>query len=89
MAGVVWAIALTPDGRRAVTASEDFTARVWSVASGACEAVLLGHSGWVVDVVITADGAHALTASHDATARCAWALSFVCSIPYPSHGSPA
>jgi WD40 repeat protein len=70
-AGVVWAIALTPDGRRAVVASEDFTARVWNVAAGACEAVLLGHTGWVVDVAITADGAHALTASHDLTARCA------------------
>ena len=65
----MWAIALTPDGQRAVTASEDFTARVWNVATGACEAVLLGHSGWVVDVAITAGGAHALTASHDATAR--------------------
>ena len=66
----VWAVALTPDARRAVTTGEDFTARVWDTLTGRCSAVLQGHSGWVVDVAITPDGAHAITASHDGTARC-------------------
>ena len=66
---VLWAVALTPDGRRAITAGEDFTARVWDVLTGRCTASLAGHSGWVVDVAITADGSRCVTASHDGTAR--------------------
>ena len=68
-AGVVWAVALTPDGRQALTASEDFTARVWDIMSGTCERVLEGHTGWLVGVAISPDGSHAVTASHDGTAR--------------------
>lgn len=66
----VWAVALSPDARRAITAGEDFTARVWDVLTGRCTASLAGHSGWVVDVAITADGTRCITASHDGTARC-------------------
>jgi len=66
----VWAVALTPDGRRAITAGEDFTARVWDVLTGRCTASLAGHSGWVVDVAITPNGSRCVTASHDGTARC-------------------
>ncbi len=78
----VWAVALTPDGRACVTAGEDFTARVWDTASGACAHVLAGHAGWVVDVAITPDCGRAITASHDGTARCvgrgcaAWSLAW-------------
>lgn len=67
----MWAVALTADAQRAVTAGEDFTARVWDMLTGRCTAVLTGHSGWVVDVVITPDGTRGITASHDGTARCA------------------
>lgn len=37
------------DGRLAVTASEDGTARVWDLTSGASSSkhILEGHSGWV------------------------------------------
>lgn len=65
----VWAVALTPDGRACMTAGEDFTARLWDTATGACVHVLAGHSGWVVDVAITPDCTQAITASHDGTAR--------------------
>ena len=33
-----------------VTGSDDWTARVWSVSSGACETVLACHSGAVTNV---------------------------------------
>ncbi|KAA6423724.1 MAG: hypothetical protein FRX49_06295 [Trebouxia sp. A1-2] len=69
VAGAVWSVALTPDGRRVVTGSEDFTARVWDVVSGNCAHVLDGHTGWVVQVCTTADGLRCATASHDGTAR--------------------
>ena len=69
IAGAVWSVALTPDGRRVLTASEDFTARVWDVVSGNCAHVLDGHTGWVVHVCTTADGLRCATASHDGTAR--------------------
>lgn len=71
VAGAVWSVALTPDGRRVVTGSEDFTARVWDVVSGNCAHVLDGHTGWVVHVCTTADGLRCATASHDGTARSA------------------
>ncbi|KAL3139891.1 hypothetical protein ABBQ38_004185 [Trebouxia sp. C0009 RCD-2024] len=69
IAGAVWSVALTPDGRRVLTASEDFTARVWDVVSGNCAHVLDGHTGWVVHVCTTQDGLRCATASHDGTAR--------------------
>ncbi|DBB08019.1 TPA: hypothetical protein ACH3X3_009392 [Trebouxia sp. C0006] len=69
VAGAVWSVALTPDSRRVVTGSEDFTARVWDVVSGNCAHVLDGHTGWVVHVCTTADGLRCATASHDGTAR--------------------
>ena len=33
----------SPDGQRVVTASEDYTARLWDVASGEALAVFKGH----------------------------------------------
>ena len=74
VAGAIWSVALTPDGRRVITASEDFTARVWDVVSGNCAHVLDGHTGWVVHVCATADGLRCATASHDGTARSAFAM---------------
>ena len=71
VAGAIWSVALTPDGRRVLTASEDFTARVWDVVSGNCAHVLDGHTGWVVHICVTADGLRCATASHDTTARSA------------------
>ncbi len=44
--GLVFDVALSSDGSMAVTASEDFTARVWDLDEAKCEHVLQGHSGW-------------------------------------------
>ncbi len=69
-AGVVHAVALTKDARRAVTASDDFLARCFDLTTGECTATLEGHSGWVTDVKVSPNGRSAVTASHDHDARC-------------------
>ena len=45
--GWVLSVSVTPDGRRAVSASWDKTLRVWDLESGACLRTLEGHSGAV------------------------------------------
>lgn len=64
----VSSVAVSADGSRIVTGSDDHTARVWDAASGALVAVLAGHTGPVSGVAISADGGLAVTASADATA---------------------
>ena len=80
-AGAICAVALTSDACIVVTASEDFTARVWDCATGRELHVLRGHSGWVVGLALTPDAGHVLTASHDGTARCAGLT-----LPHQCHG---
>ena len=62
-------VALSPDGKRAVSASEDDTARIWDVDTGKelyrCE----GHTGGVIAVAFLPDGKHVLTGSRDKTLR--------------------
>jgi len=70
----VRAVALTPDGRRAVTGGEDETAKVWDLETGACLLTLEGHTHRVWAVAVTPDGRRAVTASNDRTAK-AWDLS--------------
>ncbi|MDX8141690.1 WD40 repeat domain-containing protein [Lentzea sp. BCCO 10_0061] len=57
----------------AVTTSDDHTARVWNLSTGALRNTLIAHDGWVTDVVCTrVDGAAvAVTISRDETA-CVW-----------------
>ena len=37
-------VALTPDGRKAISGSGDKTVRVWDLESGVCLKVLEGHT---------------------------------------------
>ena len=66
-------MALTADGTRAVSASEDKTLRVWSLADGRCERVLKGHGGSVSCVAANANGTLAVSGSRDGSLR-AWDL---------------
>ena len=61
--------AFSPDGARVVTASLDYTARLWDVATGAALAVLQGHTRGVSSAAFSPDGARVVTASWDNTAR--------------------
>ena len=60
---------MTPDGRRAVSASDDRTLKVWDLASGAELHTLSGHTGWVRAVAVTPDGRQAVSASDDNTLK--------------------
>jgi WD40 repeat protein len=69
----VMAVALTPDGRRAVSASDDNTLKVWDVASGRELRTLTGHEGPVWAVAVTPDGKRAVSGSNDRTLK-VWEL---------------
>jgi WD40 repeat protein len=66
------AVAVTPDGRRAITASQDL--RVWDLSTGQTIRTLEGHTDWVNDVAVTPEGRCAISASYDQTLR-VWDLS--------------
>jgi WD40 repeat protein len=65
----VCGVAITPDGRRAVSASWDNMLRVWDLESGQSLRTLEGHSRRVSGVAITPDGRRAVSASNDNTLR--------------------
>jgi WD40 repeat protein len=70
----VWAVAVTPDGTRAVSAFFDMTLRVWDLATGKALATLGGHTAAVWAVAVTPDGTRAVSAFFDMTLR-VWDLS--------------
>ena len=62
-------MALTPDGKRAVSASDDQTLKVWDLGIGSAIQPLEGHSPSVYGVAVTPDGKWALSASWDGTLK--------------------
>jgi WD40 repeat protein len=68
-AGDVTSVAITPDGRRAVSGSRDKTLRIWDLRSGKTLRALEGHVAQVLDVVLTSDGKRAVSAGYDNTLR--------------------
>ncbi|CAK0848079.1 unnamed protein product [Prorocentrum cordatum] len=62
-------VVLSPDGREIATASQDGTARVWSLDSGKCLRTLAGHKRAVRSAVFSPDGRFVVTASADSTAK--------------------
>jgi NB-ARC domain/TIR domain/WD domain, G-beta repeat/APAF-1 helical domain len=65
----VIAVALTPDGRRALSGSWDRTLRLWDLENGQTIRTLEGHTNSVWGVAITPDGRLAVSASRDQTLR--------------------
>jgi WD40 repeat protein len=65
----VAALAVTLDGRCAVSASIDKTLKVWDLETGAELRTLRGHSSQVRGVAVTPDGMHAVSASIDKTIK--------------------
>ncbi len=62
-------VAVTPDGTRIVSASEDQRLKVWELASGRELLTLGGHSSDVYAVAITPDGRYVVSASEDKSLR--------------------
>ena len=60
---------MTPDGKCAVTASDDRTLKVWDLESGQVLSTLYGHSGWVNGVALAPDGKRAVSVSDDHTLK--------------------
>ena len=67
--GRVSTAAFSPDGRRVVTASDDYTARIWDAGTGLAVAPPLRHQDRVRTAVFSPDGRRVVTASRDFTAR--------------------
>jgi WD40 repeat protein len=66
----VRAVAITPDGKRLVTGSDDNTARLWDLAKGFCLRTYEGHTMGVRAMAISPDGRRLVTmGSWDQTAR--------------------
>ncbi|MDR3284642.1 MAG: hypothetical protein LBS97_05650, partial [Treponema sp.] len=63
------AVVYSPDGRRAVTASDDKTIRIWDAASGRELRTLAGHSDRVGSLAVSPDGKQIASGSNDATIK--------------------
>jgi WD40 repeat protein len=67
--GPVRGVAVTPDGKRAVSASYDKTLTVWELDTGRVLRTLEGHSSYVNGVAVTPDGKRAVSACADDTLK--------------------
>jgi len=65
----VRAVAVTADGKQAISASSDNTLKVWDLATGEELLTLNGHSSSVNAVAVTGDGKQAISASSDNTLK--------------------
>jgi WD40 repeat protein/serine/threonine protein kinase len=65
----VTAVATDASGKRALTAGQDSTVRLWDLDSRRCVATLTGHEGGVSAVALAADGLRGLSGGRDRTLR--------------------
>jgi len=65
----VWSVAISADGKSAVSGSEDMTVRVWDLEGNQPTRVLEGHLNIVRSVAISANGKRAVSGSSDRTLR--------------------
>ena len=63
------AVALTPDGKKVISASSDNTLKLWNLETGEDERTFKGHSASVTAVALTPDGKKVISASWDNTLK--------------------
>ena len=63
------ALAVTLDGKQAISVSGDRSLRVWDLDKGTAVSTLWGHKRWVNDVAIAPNGKYAISASADGTVK--------------------
>jgi WD40 repeat protein len=68
-AGWVNSVAISADGRRALSGSYDKTLKLWDIETRREIRSFLGHAGGVNSVAISADGRRALSGSYDKTLK--------------------
>jgi WD40 repeat protein len=66
---VLWNVAVSRDGRRLLTASHDYTVRLWDVETGRQLRVLSGHTDHVKGVAFLPDGRRGISGADDDTVR--------------------
>jgi WD40 repeat protein len=66
---LVRAVAVSPDGRRALSASFDGIIRLWEVNSGAELGRFKVHNPWVTDVAFSPSGEFAVSGGGDHVVR--------------------
>jgi WD40 repeat protein len=62
-------VAIAPDGKRALSGSEDNTLKLWDLDSGRELRTFTGHSNSVLEVAIHPDGLRAISGSVDKTLK--------------------
>ncbi len=77
--GRVSSVVLSPNGRLAVSASEDHTLKVWDVATGRELRTLQGHKSAVTGVAMSGNGKIVVSSSADNTLK-VWDLSSGCEL---------
>ena len=65
----VWTVAVTADGRFAVTGADDKTLKVWDLERGEERQTLAGHGARVWAVALSRDGRYAVSGSEDHTLK--------------------
>lgn len=67
--GLVTSVSASPDGRHAVSGSDDKMIRFWDLDTGFCLRTLEGHRERVESVSVSPDGKYAASGSRDKTVR--------------------